>query len=303
MPFDKRTLVVPEATRFEEHTIVTQGDVILADDVDSAFGLMTDARIFLGERVKVEGKLTAVGDIRADMFSKLGGDVLTQGSCYLGEKTAVEGKLSVSGDLDVGDDVSISGGFEAHGWINIRNPIPLVLYVFIYLLQLVGQGKSEEVERILKELESSGPETFLISEVFFYVPSGSVLGLQSSTVKGHLSVAPECRILGNFAVQGNARVGKGTRFHGAIRADGDVALEDRVEIAGDVVASGVLDIGNDCLVKGSIVASRVEMRQTATIEGTVQAKEGIRFLTPEYVEMRQKVRDFKAGRPDVDAML
>lgn len=304
MPFDKRTLIMPQGTRFEERTVVTRGDLIVADGGSTEFGFRTDGRIFLGEGVAVGGALWAAGDVRADLFCRLAGDVEAGGSCYLGEKTRVEGKLSVAGDLDVGDDVAIADGFEAGGWINIRNPIPMVVYVFLYLLQLMGQGKSEEVERILQELETGDADVpIAVSEVFFFLPPGSTLGLQNSVVKGNLFASAECRILGNFAVEGNAVLGARTSLHGALRSDGDVRLEDGANVGGDLACRGVLAVGDGCRILGNVTARRVEMHAGAKVEGTIQAREGIKFVSREMAQMQQKVQDFREGRVEVQGIL
>lgn len=294
MTFEKRTLVLPSETVFDEHTILTRGDIVLSDDVSTDFGLSTPQRVFLGERVHVHGAVDAGGDVRADLWSVIDGDVKTGASAYLGERVEVKGKLSVELDLDVGDDVRIGEGFEAKGWINIRNPIPVVMYIFIYLMQMVQMGRSDEVERILRELED-GEETFAISDVYLYVPPGSSLGLEESRIRGDLLAADACRVLGNWRIGGFASLGKGTKMHGALRADGDVTLSELAEVHGDVVSGGRVLIGSGCHVMGAITAQRVEMCQNARIDGAITATEGVRFLTPELVGMREKVESFEAG--------
>ena len=113
MVFDRKTLVIPEKTRFEERTITTKGDVVIGDRCLIRFGLKTDSRIFVGEHVIIDGELDANKDVRIDIFSNIGGDIKSGGNAYLGEKTKVKGKLSLKGDLDVGDSVEIEKGFEA----------------------------------------------------------------------------------------------------------------------------------------------------------------------------------------------
>jgi predicted acyltransferase (DUF342 family) len=295
LPFDKRTLVLPSGTVFDEHAIVTRGDVVVSDGVESDFGFATPDRVFLGERVRLGGPVEAGGDVRADMFTRIAGNVRAGGSAYLGERVEIGGKLSVEMDLDVGDDVKIEQGFEARGWINIRNPIPVVMYIFIYLMQLVQLGRSEEVERILKELDEGEDAPLAVSEVYLYVPEGSAIGLSETRIKGNALIADDCRVLGNWRVDGFASLGKGVKLHGALRADGDVTLEDLCEVHGDIVADGEVRIGNGCHIYGAITARRVEMRQSALIDGAVTAREGVRFLTPELVGMREKVETFEAG--------
>ncbi|MGQ0537269.1 MAG: polymer-forming cytoskeletal protein [Methanobacteriota archaeon] len=278
--------------------------MIVADRSRLEYGLETKGRIFLGEGVEVAGGLSAGGDVRADLFSRIQGDVTSGGSAYLGERSRVEGSLRVEKDLDVGDDVTLEKGFEARGWINIRNPIPLVVYIFLYLLQLTGQGKGEEVEKILAKLEEDDPQAeILVGEGFLFVPQQSVLGLQESSVPGNLDVGGQCRVLGNFSAQGFVTIGEGSEFHGSVRATGDVRVGPHVVVDGDIRCGGTLRIEADARVHGAIHAGAVEMMQTATVEGTVQAARGVRFLTPEYLEMRQKLDDFKSGRLEVRELL
>jgi len=79
MVFDRRTFVIPDKTKFEERTIVTKGDVIIADRCLIRFGIKTDGRIFVGEHVIIDGNLESTKDIRIDIFSSIGGDVKSNG--------------------------------------------------------------------------------------------------------------------------------------------------------------------------------------------------------------------------------
>ena len=188
MAFDRKTLVIPDNTKFEEKTIVTKGDVVIGDRCLIQFGIKTDGRIFVGEHVIIDGGLDSTKDIRVDIFSSIGGDVKCGGNVYFGEKVKIKGKLSLDGDLDVGDSVEIDKGFEAKGWINIRSPIPVVIYVFIYLLQLLKMGHSEEIDRILEEIEENEGDTIPISETFLFIPNNSIIGVQKSKVDYNLRV-------------------------------------------------------------------------------------------------------------------
>lgn len=302
LPFDKHTLAAPVGVRFEEHTIVAPGDVIVGDGCTLGFGLQTPGRVFVGEKAEVQGDIEAGGDVRVDHFSVVKGSVRSGGGAYLGERVRVEGALKAQ-DLDVGDSVEILGGWEARGWVSIRNPVPVVMYLFIYLLQLLGQGRSEEVERILRELEGGGDEPIVVGPGFLYVPAGSRLGLQEGVVRGNLSVGQEARVLGNFDVQGWARLEKGAQLVGALRAAGDIHVAEQCSVEGDLECHGTLHLGAGARVAGSIEARKVSMAQSARIEGTVQAREGIAFLSPGSEAMAQKVEDLRAGRLEVQGML
>jgi predicted acyltransferase (DUF342 family) len=302
MPFDKHTLTAPAGVRFEEHTIVAPGDIIVGDGCDLQFGLRTSGSIYVGEKAQILGDLVADTDVRVDHFSIVKGHVAAGAAAYLGEKVRVEGKLRAR-DLDVGDSVEITGGFEAKGWVSIRNPVPMVTYLFIYLLQLLGQGRSEEVERILQQLEQAGNEPIVIGQGYAYIPAGSRLGLQEGEVKGNFLGGAGAKLLGNFEVEGWARLEREAHLIGALRAARDIHLEAKVTIEGDLECGGTLHLGPGCRVAGSIEARRVSMDQTAKIEGTVQAREGIAFVSEASQAMVDKVEDFQAGRVDVQGLL
>ena len=188
MVFDRKTLIIPNNTKFEEKTIITNGDVVIGDRCLIQFGIKTTGRIFIGGHVIIDGNLDATEDIRVDIFSNIGGSVISGGNVYFGEKCKIKGKLSLKGDLDVGDSVEIEKGFEAKGWINIRSPIPVVIYIFIYLMQLLKMGHSEEIDRILEEIEENEGDTIPISETFLFIPNNSIISVQKSKVDFNLHV-------------------------------------------------------------------------------------------------------------------
>jgi predicted acyltransferase (DUF342 family) len=297
MSFDRKSLIIPDGTRFEEHTIVCQGDVILGNHVKSEFGLLTDGRIFAGESAKIGGHVNAKGDIRTDNFCLVDGDVDVGGNAFLGEKSRIEGKLTVAGDLDVGDDVAITKGFEAKGWINIRSPVPLVIYIFLYMLELMRLGKGEEVERILGDLEAA-KETIQVADVFLYVPDRSSIGLTASTVRGNLFIGRDCRVLGNYTVHGNVSVGPGAKVYGALKASGTVKLQATSLVEGAVEAGVKVHIGEEVKVMGTVKAPRVELFHSAVVDGQIVAPEGIQFTTKKSLEMEEKVERFAAGMRD-----
>ena len=89
MTFDRKTLVIPDNTKFEEKTIITKGDVVIGDRCLIQFGIKTDGRIFVGEHVIIDGNLEASNDIRIDIFSNIGGNVKSGGNVYFGEKDSI----------------------------------------------------------------------------------------------------------------------------------------------------------------------------------------------------------------------
>jgi len=300
MVFDRKTFIVPDKTRFDERVIVTNGDVVVGDRCQIQFGIKTDGSIFVGEHVTVEGGLEADGDIRVDIFSVIGGDVISNGNVFLGEKTRVKGKLSLKGDLDVGDNVEIEKGFEAKGWINIRSPIPIVIYIFIYLVQLLKMGRSEEIDKILRELEENEGKTMPISEVFLFVPNDSVVGVQKSSVNNNLHIGKMCKILGNYDVKGNIFIEDNSVMYGSLKSVEDVYCGKNVIVHGNIDSNGELKIDEKTFVAGNVSADKIFLSKTASVNGTLLAKNGVSFTTDVKIDIKEKIERYEKNADIVD---
>jgi predicted acyltransferase (DUF342 family) len=300
MTFDRKTLVIPDNTKFEEHNIITKGDVVIGDRCLIQFGIKTDGRIFVGEHVIIDGNLEASNDIRADIFSNIGGNVKSGGNVYFGEKVKVKGKLSLRGDLDVGDSVEIENGFEAKGWINIRSPIPVVIYIFIYLIQLLKMGHSEEINRILEEIEENDGDTIPISETFLFIPNNSIIGVLKSKVDYNIRVGKKTRLLGNYVVKGNAFIEDNSTIHGTLRSTGDVFCGKNSKINGNIDSNGDVKIEDKVNIGGNITGAKIYLSKTASVTGELFAKNGISFMTSSMAETEEKIKRFETDADVVD---
>jgi len=300
MVFDRRTFVVPDNTRFEERTIVTSDDVIIGDRCLVNFGIKTNGRIFVGEHVIIDGNLEASDDIRVDIFSSIGGNIKCGGNVFLGEKVRVNGKLSLDGDLDVGDSVEIAEGFEAKGWINIRSPIPIVIYIFIYLLQLLKMGKSEEIERILNEMEENDGDAIPISENFLFIPNNSIIGIQKSKVDYNLRVGKKSKLIGNYEIKGDVFIETESVVHGSLKSTGEVFCGKKTIIQGNIEADGDIKIEDGAKIGGSISGNKIYLSKEASVDGELFAKKGVSFITHSKIETRDKIKRFESNTDIVD---
>jgi len=300
MTFDRKSLVIPDKTIFEEKTIVTKGDVVIGDRCLIQYGVKTDGRIFVGEHVIIDGNLESTGDIRIDIFSNIGGNVKSGGNVYFGEKVKIKGKLSLDGDLDVGDSVEIDQGFEAKGWINIRSPIPVVIYIFIYLMQLLKMGHSEEIDRLLSEIEENDGDTIPISETFLFIPSNSIIGVQKSKVDFNLRVGKKSRLIGNFDIKGNIFVDNDSRIHGTLKSTGNFFSGKNVKIHGNIDSNGDVRVEDKTLIAGNISGGKIYLSKTACINGELFAKNGISFKSPSKIHAEEKVERFEKNTDIID---
>lgn len=300
MVFDRRTFVIPDKTRFEECIIVTNGDVIVGDRCLVRFGIKTNGRIFIGEHVIIDGDLEASDDIRVDIFSSIGGSIKCGGNVFLGEKVKITGKLSLDGDLDVGDSVEIAEGFEAKGWINIRSPIPIVIYIFIYLLQLLKMGKSEEIERILNEIEENEGETIPISENFLFIPNNSIIGVQKSKIDYNLRVGKKSKLIGNYEIKGDVFIEADSTVYGTIKSTGNVFCDKKTTIQGNIEADGDIRVESKSKIAGSISGNKIYLSKEASVDGELFAKNGVAFITDSEPVARDKIKRFETNTDIVD---
>ena len=299
MTFNRKTLVIPDKTYFEEQVIITKGDVVIGDRSLLRFGVNTDGRIFVGEHAIIDGNLEATNDVRVDIFSMIGGDIKSGGNVYLGEKAKIKGTLSLKGDLDVGDSVEIEKGFEAKGWINIRNPVPVVIYIFVYLMQLLKMGRSEEIERILEELEQNEGGTIPISESFLFLPNNSIISVSNSKVEGSLQIGKECKLPGNYDIKGNISVDEKSEILGTLKATGNVFCGKKVKIHGNITSTGTINITEQVEIFGNVSGEEIFLSKTASIQGTLLGKKGISFQDVLKEQATEKVKRFES---DVDVV-
>ena len=287
MGFNKRTYIIPDGTKFDGGTIRVEGDAVVGNSCQVDFNISSE-RLFAGERAKINGDIETKSDVRIDLFSTINGNVSCGGDAYIADGTKINGKLSLKGDLDVGDNVEISDGFEAKGWINIRSPIPMVIYVLLYVLELLKRGHSEEVERILQELEKND-EIISISEKYMFLPNSSSIG-NDSAISGGLHVGKNCVITGNHRVRGNVTVESGSTIYGSLKVSGNITLEDGVKVEGNVEGSAI-KVGM-CNIAGGIDGKKVEIFRNAEVTGTIKALEGVNFFDAKKKRMKKKVDRF-----------
>jgi predicted acyltransferase (DUF342 family) len=295
MGFDKKTYIIPAGTTFDGSTIRVGGDVVLSNNCQIVFNIEAQ-RIFAGERTTIDGDIQTDSDVRIDLFSAVTGNVICGGNAYIGEGTKIGGKLSLSGDLDVGDNVEIRDGFMARGWINIRSPIPMVIYVLLYLLELVKRGHSEEVNRILKELDCTN-DMIAVADHYLFLPQGSTVG-QESIINGSLQLGEDCTISGNHIVKGNIYVAPGGTVHGSLKATGTVIIDNDVTIAGNVEGKSVT-IGLST-IHGNVCGTTISIFKNADIEGKVNASDGVLFYDEKTKRMAAKLQRFEKEVDVVD---
>ena len=263
-PLDE--LVIPDETTVEEHDLVTEGDVVVGGRGTVEFGVR-GRNVLAGEGTSFGGDIEAEADCRLDMWSEVAGNVLVGRDAYLGERVHVDGELKVAGDLDIGDDVEIEEGFEANGWITIRNPMPTLVFYFIVLSQLLRLGEEEAADDLAYALADGGEA----EQAPLVIPRSSSVSDDAWRVSTPASVGTDCRLHGNIRAT-EVTIDERSELFGSVRARGDVHLHSGCVIHGDVTTrDGAVTIEAGATVRGDVSSVDLRVHERANVEGTMRA--------------------------------
>ncbi len=263
-------LIIPDHTVMEEHSIVVKGDVLVGNYSDIGYGLISDL-IVAGEHVKINGNLISESDVRIDKWSEIQGEVRTKSDAYLGEFVKVSGKLFAEGNLDVGNNVKIDGGYDVKGWLTVRKPLPVVLFIYFYMMALLQLGSEEEVEKALQELFSEDkPENNIMS-----IPNRSKIDLDTIRTGSRAIVGNRCRLLGNFRSR-SMSMGNHVTLFGSIRTSGDITVGNSCIIHGNLSSTkGNIRIGRNSRILGKVSAASIIHHETSKIDGELMAPNNV----------------------------
>ncbi len=263
-------LTIPENTVFEEGSIVVDGDVIVCPGSSISYGL-TAKKIIIGEKVKIDGDVVGE-EVRIDSWCTIKGNVVSKGEAYIADFTSIEGKLTVFGDLDIGRNVKIKEGFEARGLITIQDPLPTIIFIFFYLLELLRLGKLEEAEQLFEELEDEEIQNPLV------IPENTVIDLNRIQTEAGILVEGS-RVVGNIKAR-SAEI-KDSEVFGSVRCravenDGKsgVVLVRNSKIHGAIEGRVVVVLKGSKVV-GQINAEKVYVEENCVVEGNIAGKSGI----------------------------
>ncbi|MFB6078290.1 MAG: acyltransferase [Halarchaeum sp.] len=263
-PLDR--LRLPDGTTVEEHDLVADGDVLVGGQSTVEFGVRGQ-NVVAGERARFGGDIEAEGDCRLDMWCDVAGNVLAGGDAYLGERVHVGGRLVVGGDLDIGDDVDIEEGFEANGWIVIRNPMPTVVFFMAYLAQLLRLGEEAEAQELIDDL-TDDTEAEPVT-----VPRSAHVSDDAWRVSTPAEIGDECRLHGNVRAT-EIEVGAESNLFGSLRAQEDVVVGRGTKVHGDVTTrGGDVYVREGALILGDVSGQRVVVHPDADVDGGIRARD------------------------------
>lgn len=253
----------------EEHSIVVDGDIIVGNYAELGFGLIGNS-VVAGEHVKINGSILSENDVRIDLWSEIAGDVRTKTDAYIGEFVNIKGKLHTAGSLDVGNNVKIDGGYDVKGWIIVRNPLPIVMFVFFYLMALLQMGNEEEVEKALDELFSEDERANRVMSI----PNRTKMDLEMIKTTSNAVIGSHCRLLGNIRSR-SLSMGNHVTLFGSVRTTGAIAAGSGCTIHGNIDSREKVRIGRNCRILGKITADSVILHESSKVDGNLIAANGV----------------------------
>lgn len=261
-----KTCVLPNKTELQERNLKTKSDILVGDHCNIGYGLYGND-VAICEFSTMYGDVVAEGDLRIDNFCEVHGTVICNGDAYLGEGVKIHGKLTVSGNLDIGDNVTIDKEFKALGDIAIRNPMPVVLYLLLYIMTMLHIEGEESTKKKLNELVAEAQTVPLV------LPPKTSMDLRYFSVPTPMEIGSNCRLHGNIKAE-TVKVRKDTTIFGSIQASRRAKIGPRDAIHGDVAAKNIrVERGADVL--GDLLGNVVWLHEDARVSGVIKATEGL----------------------------
>jgi len=264
--------LLPDGTELQEHSIKTDRNIVIGEFCQIDYGLR-GADVYVGESSRIREYVWANGDARIGNWCEIGSDVIAKGDAYIGEGVHINGKLAVTGALDIGEKVEIREGFEAKGNIEVRNPMPVYMFIIIYLMTLLHIESEKELDRILDDLFSEEEEKPAIP---LMIPARSKLNMKLFSVPSTMKIGKGCRLHGNIRA-GSIDVQQDTVIFGSLRARHRISVTAGVTVHGNVESGSTVYVKKGAHILGDVIARSIELHEDAKIDGTITAPHGMRI--------------------------
>ena len=264
--------LLPDGTELQEHSIKTDRDIVIGEFCQIDYGLR-GADVYVGESSKIREYVWASGDARIGNWCEIGNDVIAKKDAYIGEGVKINGKLEVNGELDIGEKVEIKEGFEAKGSIEIRNPMPVFMFIIIYLMTLLHIQNEKELDRILDGLVEGGEDT---TNIPLMIPAKSKLNMKLFAVPSTMKIGKKCRLHGNIRA-GSIDVQQDTVIFGSLRAKNRISVTDGVTVHGNVESGSTVYVKKGAHILGDVIARSIVLHEDAKVDGTITAPHGMRI--------------------------
>jgi len=261
-----KTCVLPDKTELQERILKTKSDILIGDHCKIEYGL-SGADIAVCECTQLCGDIVATGDLRIDNFCEVFGTVICNGDAFIGEGVKIHGKMTIGGNLDISENAQVEQEFQTFGNIAIRNPVPVILYLLIYILAMLHISGEKATEKKLNSFMNE------VKSVPLVLPPNTTMNLAYFTVPTPMDVGANCRIHGNVHAQ-SIKIKRDTTLFGSVSAVEKAKIGVRDAIHGDVSAK-IIRIERGADVLGDLVGGTIWLHEDAHVSGVIKAADGL----------------------------
>ena len=175
--------------------------------------------------------------------------------------------------------------------------------IFLYILQLLKNEESEEVDRFFDELEDKDQEKFMISGNFTFLPSGSRIDPEGLQIPGDVRIGPKSQIVANIESKGRVDIENEVQVFGDIRSGGDTFIGENVVINGSIHCEGEVTIHHAARIGGDVIGDKVNITHDTITDGTIKGENGVRILSEEKHNIEERIERFERGLDTLDGII
>jgi predicted acyltransferase (DUF342 family) len=152
--------------------------------------------------------------------------------------------------------------------------MPTIVFLFVYLSQLLRIGEDEAAQELVGELfDEDDPEHDPL-----VIPRNATVNDDAWRVSTPATIGDGCRIHGNIRAK-SIEVGEDNNLFGSLRARGDIRVGQGTRIHGDVTTrNGQVELAPDAEVLGDVSCGSLELADGAAVDGAMRASGEIRML-------------------------
>jgi cytoskeletal protein CcmA (bactofilin family) len=154
--------------------------------------------------------------------------------------------------------------------------MPTIVFLFVYLSQLLRIGEEEAAEELWDDLTESDSEHDPV-----LIPRSSKVSDDAWRVSTPATIGDDCRLNGNVRAE-SMTVGEDTEIYGSLRAKEDVSIGEDTIVHGDVTTrGGTVTIDRAAEVRGDVSCEALEIHEDAEVDGAIRARGEVSFVSEE----------------------
>jgi len=132
--------------------------------------------------------------------------------------------------------------------------------------------------------------------------NNSIIGIQKSRIDSNLHIGQKSKILGNFNVKGKIIIKNDVTLFGSIENTNNITCGKNVQIHGNIDSTGEIKIDDGTYIYGDISGNKIFLSKLTTINGTINANNGVTFIPMIENKSEDKIRRFESNLDKIEGL-